>query len=141
MSLNEKDEEDLKKLRKLYQEIVGLKFNNKDLTFLQVHITSAINTETTKMAKENNISYDEYEKIEELARKSRREDEQMKILGEAKLDDIFENNSIKGIVETLQQFGYTSEEIKDTFADEEDMEKADKILSDIQEKSNEEEEI
>lgn len=119
---------DIKKLDKLYRDILNTNCEDKEVIKMLEKISDEVSKDIRRIMQKSNISYDEYVELCEESKKQNRKEELLFKLGEDKLDSIFELNNIKGIVEILDSYEFTKEEILEQFADEEDIEKAREIL-------------
>lgn len=118
---------DIKKLDKLYRDILKTNCEDKEVIKMLEKISDEVSKDIRRIMQKSNISYDEYMELCEESKKQNRKEELLFKLGEDKLDSIFEL-SIKEIVEILDSYEFTKEEILEQFADEEDIEKAREIL-------------
>lgn len=119
---------DIKKLDKLYRDILNTNCEDKEVIKMLEKILDEVSKDIRRIMQKSNISYDEYVKLCEESKKQNRKEELLFKLGEDKLDSIFELNNIKEIVDILDSYEFTKEEILEQFADEEDIEKAREIL-------------
>lgn len=119
---------DIKKLDKLYRDILNINCEDKEIITMLGKISDEVSKNIKRIMQESNISYNEYIKLCEESKKQNRREELLLKLGEDKLNSIFELNNIKEIVEILDSYEFTKEEILEQFADEEDIEEVRKIL-------------
>lgn len=124
--------EDIKKLDKLYRKILNINCEDKDVCIILDKISDEVNKDIVRIMQKANISNEDYLDICEESKKQNRQEELLIKLGEAKLNDIFEACSTKEIVEILDWYDFTKEEIIDQFTDEDDIEEVRKVLEEIE---------
>lgn len=126
------NKKDLEILALLQNRILDLEVTNANSIILLDGIDNLINKQIVDLMETENISYNQWKRINEKAQEELKEEKYNETLAQDRLNNIFEGYNTKEIVEILYSFDFDRKYIVNQFIDEERIREANKTLNHLE---------